>query len=180
MHVRVIWNALPANLPWGIDEALGAIPFLWIGHMLRGRLQPRTGVPFGAGRWALALGGTLVVCAGFCVLDTLLDWDYRIGMKSVIYTHWLLDLLVPLSFSYLVYLLSLLLARVPGVRGVLGYVGEACMTVFFVHAGVLNVLCARIGMWGAIVIAVVLGVALHALLRRWHWSRVVFLGEVNK
>lgn len=179
-HIQVIWRALPANLPWGIDEALGAIPFLWIGHMLRGRLQPRTGVPFGVGRWALALGGTLVVCAGFCASDTLLGWDYRLNMKSVIYTHWLLDLLVPLSFSYLAYLLSLLLARVPGVRSVLGYVGVACMTVFYIHACVLHVLRPLVGVWGAIVLAVVLGVALHALWSRWHWSRVVFLGEVSK
>lgn len=178
--MQPLWRALPIPPPWGLDEAIGAIPYLYIGHRLRGHLLPRTDAPRSWRGWALAWGIALLVCAGFCILNATLAWDYKLNMKSMLYTNALLDLIVPLAFTYLTYLISLSLARIPGLKAVLAYVGVACMTVFYVHAAALYIIRPLGGGVWAIVLSVLIGVGLHALWGTNRWTRTLFLGEWRK
>ena len=168
LHIGVL-KLLPIPLPWGIDNALGAIVFLAVGHWAK-KMVCR--------QWHVWL---LLVPVAFVVLNYYGGLGYKINMKSMIYDHFLLDLIVPLSFTYLLYRISCVLTRVHCVSSAIAYMGRASITIYFTHAAILWV--TRDVPYGAsaqIAIALVVGLTLHALFSRYRLTRILFLGNLKK
>ena len=167
IHIEPLWDARPIPLPWSIDNAFGAMVFIYIGYRMRGYSLRRRDL------W-IAL-----VPVAFVIANEYFGWHYHINMKGMTYTNILLDLIVPCSFTFLVYVVSLLLSKVKVIGPMLAHIGICCMTIFYVHAAVLHFVKPYSPV-GAVIFSVFVGVAIDALWRTNPTTRRLFIGEMKK
>ncbi|MDN0047997.1 hypothetical protein QVO10_01120 [Bacteroides gallinaceum] len=166
LHVGIL-KLLPIPLPWGIDNALGAIIFLAVGHGAQKVMRRR---------WHVLL---LLIPIVFVLLNYYWDLGYKINMKGMVYNHFLLDLIIPLSFTYLLYRISCVLARVQYLSLAIAYMGRASLTIYFTHAAVLWVTRDVPYVSAKIIIALIFGITLHALFGQFKLTRILFLGNLK-
>ena len=110
------------------------------------------------------------------IVNYCFDLDYRLDMKSVLFRHPLLDLVVPLSFTYALYVISLLLNRVPWLGNFLAFIGRSSLSIFFVHAAVIEPL-REDHPWLAVIAGVAVGLLVELLWRTNRYTRYLFLGQ---
>lgn len=108
-----------------------------------------------------------------------MELNYNINMKSMIYNHYLLDLIVPVSFTYMLYRLSLILTHVNFVKSVLAYLGKSSMTIYFTHAALLYILekYFSLNIWMTITITIIVGGILHYIFRKFKILKILFTGD---
>ena len=161
-----LFSIIPYPLPLSLDCAFGAFVYYYVGYRLKG-------VNMELNRTSLIL---LILPFVFIGYHIRIGWNYHINMKDVEYNSLLLDLLLPLSFIYLFYIISILLKKVTGVSKLLAYVGRSSMTIFFTHAATLFFFNKQIELWLSTSLAIVVGVCIHILLTKSKYTRLLFLG----
>lgn len=164
VHIQSIVQLRPIPLPWSIDNALGAIMFIYIGDMFK-RYKFRL--------WHISF---CILPIAFWCYCRYVGFDYVLNMKSMRYEHLLLDLFVPLSFTYTFYLLSFVLCHVKYFSHVLTYIGKCSITIFFVHALVLG-FCQKLSLPWAVSLSVGASCFLHYVFERNRYTRVLFIGK---
>jgi fucose 4-O-acetylase-like acetyltransferase len=124
---------LAAVLPWGLDVALAAVPFLWAGYSARTRLEGSVHSPRFAARWGAA---ALVALAAAVLLNERVDMNNRVyGGPALFY-------LGGLGGSLLLLLLAGALSRWEAARAALSYLGRESLMVLVFHFLGMKVLSA--------------------------------------
>lgn len=164
IHLKSLYAPKTFPLPWAIDNSIGAIVFLYLGDLFK-RYQFRP--------WHVIW---VLIPIWFIWANSLFAWDYQINMKAMKYNHCLLDLLVPCSFSFALYLGCLALKRVAFVNSLLAYLGQCCITIFFVHAIFLHYLDGYLPPV-RVLIALAGGVIVHTIFNKNRFTRLLFIGK---
>lgn len=151
VHIAYYLGFNKIILPWGLDCAPAAIVFVYLGDLFKQYVRRP---------WHYAI---LLVPASFFLLFRHFDYAYVINMADKHLAHPLLDLLVPCSCFFSLYLISDLLTRVPLLSSAMAWVGRSSLTIFFVHAAVLHGFAGVATSEALTAVAVVLGVTLHSL-----------------
>lgn len=166
LHTGVI-HLLPVPLPWGIDNALGAVVFLYIGYLAKDIAYKK---------WHLLL---LFVPVMFIFFNKYTDFSYKINMMGMVYDHFVLDLIVPLSFTYLLYRFSCFLKRIPLICTIIAYLGQASITIYFIHAAILWIMRDNYDDSIRMMTALAIGCVLHGLFEYFRITRIIFLGNMK-
>lgn len=169
IHQYDVMKLFPAPMPWSLDEALGAVIFLFIGDYAK-NIKSKTYHSF-----------FLIIPFLFILVNYFTKMNYIINMKSMIYNHYLLDLIVPISFTYMLYKLSLLLTHTVFVKTVLAYLGKSCMTIYFTHAILLFVFGKyfSLNIWITISVTIILGGILHFFFNQNKLLKIIFTGYLK-
>lgn len=164
IHVKVIFP-FPYPLPWGMDQALGALVFMGIGYMLQGRFLKKWHIGFPL--LAIAYTVSCQICPSInCTLN----------MMPMTYNNVVIDMVVPMVFSISLYMLSKMLTYVPLIREMLSSVGACTFTIFFTHAAILAMWPWNLN-WGGVLVAVVVGWLIHNVLVRNRFLKMIFIGK---
>lgn len=125
IHLNVL-KLLPIQLPWSLDEGLGALIFIAIGDSFKKiNIEDR--------RLYLIVFLAII----FILLGKYHVLDFKLNMKDMTYSNYILDILIPVSFTYLFFLISKIISKIPFFRNIFIQTGLCCMTVFYTHAALL-------------------------------------------
>lgn len=100
-------------------------------------------------------------------------------MASMVYDNWVLDLFVPCTFTFALYLLCLQLKKLKIVSTVVSIIGRSSMTIYFTHAAIIFWLRPYIEQSIIVVICIFIGIILQYSFLRFRYTRMLFLG-INK
>ena len=167
IHTDLFRNIIPIPLPWSIDNALAATIFLFIGDLAK-NIQYK--------KWHLLF---LLIPILFIICNEYFHLNYQINMKSMTFDHLFLDLIVPVTFTYLLYILSININRIKGINTTLSYIGKYCMTIYFTHAAILY-LGQQYLQWKtipSILLCIASGMLLHRLFISFKLTRILFIGK---
>ena len=156
---------LPFPLPWGLDQMLGALVFIYIGYIYRGKENSKSLY------FILPL-----IAVSFSILNLVYDYDYTLNMQKMEYNNFILDLIIPCSFAMLFYGLSLIIKNIPIGNKIFEEFGKASMTIFFTHAAIFCFIGNEYPMI-RIATALALGYLIHRLLLVNTYLRLFFIGE---
>lgn len=166
IHIKEIYP-LHFPLPWGIDEAMGAIIFIYIGFIAQNKIP----------KFLYIILPMMAIL--FTVSTLTFDYNYELNMKQMKYEHFVLDLIVPCSFAMLFYELSFIIKKYISVLSrLLCELGLASITIFFTHAAVLCLLGNKYPI-ARITIAITVGYIIHQMLTRNYYSRLLFIGKLS-
>ena len=171
LHTGVI-HLLPVPLPWGIDNALGAVVYLYIGYIANMYIHEIKSLK----RLKLLF---LFVPALFIFVNFDYSINYQINMKSMIYNYLFLDLVVPISFTYLLYNVSCILKHIPVFNAILICLGNASMTIYFTHAAILWIMRDTYSDFIRISTGLIVGIILHRLFSYIRILQILFLGKFS-
>lgn len=167
IHLFDVMKLILVPLPWSLDEALGAIVFLFIGDYAKNIEHKQFHFLI------------LIIPFIFITVNHTMELNYKFNMKSMMYNHYLLDLIVPVSFTYMLYRLSFLLSHVDFIKSVLVYLGKSSMTIYFTHGAILYLLGKyfSLNIWIIIAVTVIIGGILHNILYKFKLLRILFTGD---
>lgn len=168
LHCNIM-KLLPIPLPWGMDTALGAVIFLCIGNVAKEIYSKKW-------HWYL-----LILPFIFIIFNEYASLHYKLNMKSMVYDHFILDLCVPVFFTYFFYKVSIILSHTQGFSYLLSYLGTCSMTIYFTHAAILSLTRKEL-QWNdatGVVSAIVIGVLLHTLFKHFRITRILFIGNLK-
>ena len=164
IHCSTVYPFL-VYLPWSIDQSLGAIVFVYVGFMMKGVTL----------KWWHCIFPFFAI--GFILLHYFHpEIDCHLNMCPMTYRNIVIDIIIPLVFVITFYILSLGLSRIPWISAVLGYVGSASFTIFFIHAAVIAVWPWSMTWW-TVLSAVCGGTLLHLILNKFNITRILFIGK---
>lgn len=120
----------------------------------------------------------------FTTANFLLDRHYELNMASLVYPNMLLDIIVPCSFAFQLYRLSLWLRNLTVLSIAMEYIGKRSITIMFLHTSFLwltETLLPSLPLHAtvllSIVIAVSLGCIAHDIFNKFKYTRILFLGQ---
>lgn len=121
-----LFHLFPIPLPWGIDEGFGALIFIALGDYLkRINLSDRK------------LYFIILIPLAFIIMNHFHILTYKLDMKSMEFNNYILDIIIPVSFTYLFFLISKGIAKIPYIKNLFSYIGLSCMTIYYTHAALL-------------------------------------------
>lgn len=161
IHIASYFHYVPC-LPWGIDTAIGAIVYIFVGDLFKKYNYKRWHIIFTVFPIIIIMGFKLISC------------QYKLNMASMIYNHILLDLLIPMIFGFTLYQMAMLCKKTP-VQSILSVCGRSSLTIFYLHAAVLS--CDSINIYLRILLAVGGGIILQAMFEKDKLLRFLFLGK---
>lgn len=168
IHVVHIPDYIPFYMPLGFDLALGAICYIEAGYLLKKFKEKRVFLLFIIIPFFLA----------FCNANGYIS--YRLNMMSMIYDHLFFDLLVPISFTILIYILCLYIEKCSFVSVVLQNIGHASMSIMFMHIAIIY-LCASFSLpkYLGVVMGILLPVFANYFYNLSSITRLLFLGSYS-
>lgn len=166
VHLMTYWDFHPP-VPWGIDNAMGALVFIYIGDKFK---------VYKTQKWHYSL-----LCAPvlFTFINKLGGVNYRINMASIEYNHLILDLLVPCIFAFAIYLLCMYLKKWKYITYFFSVLGHSSLTIYFTHAALLYVLAPLIGQPIAVACCLIAGALFQHIFTRFNITRTLFLGNMK-
>lgn len=164
VHIKAIFP-FPYPLPWGIDQALGALVFMGLGYMLKGRSLKKWHIVFPL----LAIA----YIVGYQIWPSI---NCTLNMMPMTYNSIVIDMVVPMVFSISLYIFSKMLTYVPLIREALSSIGACTFTIFFTHAAILAV-CPWGLTWGSVLVAVAAGWLIHNVFIRNRNTKMLFVGK---
>lgn len=106
-------------LPWGLECCLFAVPYMSIGYLFKSYQYKKW-------HWLIACIPLLVV------LCSLMDYyQYKLDIASRTVEHPLIDLLIPFSFFWLLWRISIVLSKIAVIRTIFSSLGRSSMVIFF-------------------------------------------------
>lgn len=164
VHCNAVFP-FPIYLPWSIDQSLGALVFIYIGYIMKGATL----------KWWYGIFPLVTF------VFTLLHYFYpvvdcHLNMCPMTFRNIIVDMVVPVAFVVTFYILALGLSRIPRISTAFGYVGSASFTIFFTHAAVIAAWPWNVTWW-TVFSAVCGGTLLHAILNRYNFTRILFIGK---
>lgn len=166
IHIKNIYP-FPYPLPWGIDESLGAIIFLYTGFRFK-TLKNRTFFIYTLSIIALILW--------FFFQNE--NCQYHLNMEKMVYPNWTLDWIIPCSFTAFFYTISKWLKRNHYIKLALSELGSASITIFFTHAAIFSLL-EEFNTLLKIIISIVGGYMLHFLISKNKYTQFLFIGKID-
>lgn len=164
IHIGKIYP-LTFPLPWGLDQMLGALIFIYIGYIYNGNENTRP--------LRLILPITAIA---FSIFNLIYDCNYTLNMQKMEYNNFILDLIIPCSFAMLFYELSLVIKNIPIGNKIFEEFGKASMTIFFTHAAIFCFIGNEYPVI-RIVTALILGYLIHRFFLLNTYLRLFFIGE---
>lgn len=162
-----IFKLLPFPLPWGMDEAFGAVIFIALGnYMKKIDLYDKKVIP-------IALIPVAIV-----LLTKMYEFKYELNMKSMTYDNLLLDIIIPMSFTLLFLYISKAISHILVLKDFLSKLGESCMTIYFTHVAFI-LLYKSLGMTNLYVMTIIIvisGLMLHQIFKINRYTSFLFLG----
>lgn len=151
-------------VPWGIDNAMGALVFIYIGDQFK-MYKPK--------KLHYFLVGLPVL---FAFVNKWGGVNYQINMASMVYDNLILDLLVPCMFTFALYILCIQLKKWKIVATVVSILGRSSMTIYFTHAAIIFWLRPYVEQSMIVVLCIFIGMTLHYSFLRFRYTRMLFLG----
>lgn len=166
MHLISYVAPLPIPLPWSIENVFGGLFYLNIGYSLK--------------KYSFEKKHYMLLFIPVFVL-LLKEYDiytYKVNMQRCYYHNWIFDMLVPLGFTFLLYLFSKLIKKSLIITKVFSYVGLSCLIIYFTHLAIIFVLRPyNLNMPTMVVICVSIGCLLNYLFDKFNiW---LFTGKVS-
>ena len=167
IHIVHVPDYLPVYLPLGSDLALGALCYIEIGALMKKY----------ANRYCCLLG---LIPFGFAMCNGQGCISFRLNMMSMIYNNICLDLLIPLSFTILLYGLCLYIEKCTIISVVFQYIGTASMSIMFMHIAIIylsvsfglpKLLCVMLG--------ILIPIVANYLYNLKPLTRLLFLGSYS-
>lgn len=158
-------------VPWDLDVSLATMIYMAVGYYGRRFISDCRLLP-----WAALLSLLFLLGYGLGV------FDYRLDMKYLVYTNPILDLIIPVSFSLVIFGLSHYLSRTRAKKP-LAILGVWSMPIMYQHLIINRVLEDYFSYGYAVFICVglILPVLITGLLlERFAFTRRVFLGREKK
>lgn len=161
IHIASHYHYVPC-LPWGIDTAIGAIVYIFVGDLFK---------KYNYKRWHIIFTVLpIIIIFGFKFISI----QYKLNMASMIYNHILLDLCIPIVFGFALYQMAMLCRNTP-IQSILSVCGKSSLTIFYLHAAILS--CESINIYFRIFLAVGGGIVLQAMFEQNRLLRFLFLGK---
>lgn len=165
VHLNIFNNYITVPLPWSIDNALAALGYIYIGDKLK---------DYSFKLWHLSL---LVLAPIFIYANNVYQWNYHLSMKSMTLDFPILDIIVPLFFAIWLYSISLFIKKFKVLTQILSYLSIASITIFFVHASIINITENHFSPWIRVICAVGASVLIHYTFSKFGLTRRLFLGK---
>lgn len=152
-------------IPWDADVALIAVGYYAIGFFARQRSSILHGN---------MIAISLIFFMTILTLDLFEVIDYLLDMKYVVYNNILLDLLVPLSMTLILFRVSRLLKGIT----LLNIMGNNTMIIMYLHLPIMVLASSYIqSVILRIVLAIVLPLIIATMLKKSNILSIVFLGK---
>lgn len=158
---------------WDINTTLYALPLFYIGYKSRQFKWDKKETKI-----LSIVASTIVLVA--IILSLVGVLPYQLDIKHSMYTHFLLDLLIPTSFTLLIILISKLL--VSNVIGkILAYLGQETLVIMYLHIPISYILLQHFEFGNIFVIRVVLSIVIPVIIsklfiKNFRVMRLFFLG----
>jgi fucose 4-O-acetylase-like acetyltransferase len=152
---------LASPSPWNAAIAPAAMLFLYCGHLLK---QAGDAVPWQAD----------VVIAALALASPLIAAP--LDLKYALFGTPILSLVAAVLLSYAFIRAAQWLARVPVLVDVLVWLGQASLTVMFLHMTIIFHFHGKLGPLAAFLLACALPLLVYPLIRRWYLTRRLLLG----
>lgn len=167
IHTNLL-RSLPRPLPWGIDEAFGAVIFIALGdsckkiNLYKPYFFPIIILPF-----------------LFIYLSRFHYFNFELNMQKMIYNNLALDLIIPISFTILLLYISKIVSKVPYINNCMRLIGNSCITIYFTHTAFI-LLYKSLGMqnlYMITLITVLSSTILHHLFKSNRYTSFLFIGK---
>lgn len=160
---------------WNADVTLYAVALYYIGVLF----QKRKAVMFSTKAGVL----TAVFSVVFILLQATHMMDYTLDMKHKAYTHPVLDLIIPVSLSLLVFFVAGYLERLR-FGAVFKLIGRYTLPIMYLHVPIAY-FCMQYFQWMNIYVVIILSIALPVLaakciFERFPVTKGLFLGKSSQ
>lgn len=163
-----IFHLLPIPLPWGVDEGFGALIFIALGDYIKKfNLSDKR------------LYCIILLPIVFILMEHGHILTYKLDMKSMWFNNYLLDIIIPVSFTYLFFLISKGIAKIPYIKNLFLQLGLCCMTIYYTHAAFLWSY-RELGIRNHLILTILIaltGICLHYIFRSNKKLSYLFLGK---
>lgn len=154
---------------WSADTVLIALFYFALGYYGKSIIN-RINTLYGI--IAMFIGVILIYC------DYVGMIQYKLDVKSNVYNHLILDVLIPVVFTVMIVSISKLIQNT-FVGMILNSVGKMSMTIMYLHLTVMIIMrnYFNVSEWITILIAIVIPVVSHLIFERISLFNVLFLGK---
>lgn len=126
---KLLSNNWFALVPWALDDACYVTIFLLVGKLLYPWLNR-----INSGKSFSAIG----ICILLLILDSSGLFHYEYNLKSHLWFVGI-DIIIPIIFTTAIFALSKWLNKIPYVNKIFAFIGQASLTIFFMHTLFLHV-----------------------------------------
>lgn len=163
-----LFRLLPRPLPWGIDEAFGAVIFIALGDSCK--------------KINLYKRYFLLICILpflFIYLSQVYNFHFEINMQKMIYNNLVLDLIIPISFTLLLLYISKIISKTTYMNNCMKLIGNSCITIYFTHTAFITIYKSLDiqNLYIITLLTILSGVILHKLLKKYKYTSILFLGR---
>lgn len=162
LHALCFWGVKIVS-PWGLDCALGAVCYLYVGDSFKQYKYKKWHVVF------------IIIPVLIHIFLIYCGYTYKINMGSIVYDHWILDLVIPIVCFFALYQLSILIARLHVLGFLFSIIGRCTLTIYFVHAAILHGCENLLPIQLNILLAIIFGTVLHLLFEQFKVTKFLFL-----
>ena len=158
---------------WDINTTLYVLPLFYIGYILRQ-------FKYNGKKTKILFTATFAIAVGTIILSFGGILSYQLDIKHSMYTHLLLDLLIPVSFTLVVIFISkLFISNVIG--KILACLGRESLVIMYLHIPISYILIQHFELGSSFVIRVVLSIIIPVILsklliKKFSVTRFFFLG----
>lgn len=123
--------AIPA--PWGIDIAFLTITYFAIGYYFKKNISL-----INNNKYALTKG-TIISFIVIVIFESLFDLNYSLDLKYVKYEYLFLDFYIPITFSFLIIVISIWFSKVD-ILTIFSLIGKNSMVIMYLHLPIKMIL----------------------------------------
>ncbi|MGP4078994.1 acyltransferase family protein [Pseudalkalibacillus sp. R45] len=161
---------------WNVDVVLYAIVFYALGHIYKRFKQT-------INTYSLHLTFfSLIVIGGALLAHLNNSMYYRLDMKSQLYNHFGLDLILPLSCIIILITISKFLSQYKVSFIILNTLGTASLTIMYLHLVFLIILPKYTGLplWSVIISSIIFPAIFHTLAQNITLLKIFCLGQLHR
>lgn len=129
------------RFPWNADVVLIALLYVYIGYKCKNIICN------GKMNRHMAIGLVSIVIIAVVVQAFISGkLSFILDMRYSIYKNWILTLIIPFCFFSIIFLISKVLEKIPGINKILYYIGDASLIIMYLHLTIKD--CLIIPIWG--------------------------------
>ncbi|MCV9884479.1 acyltransferase family protein [Metabacillus halosaccharovorans] len=165
-------NFMAIETPWSIGVVPYALTFYYIGYKSKNFLYKDN-------EFFLLLLGVVPVTI-FLYLDIFWVLPYKLNMKSQIFSTFGLDIIIPLSFIVLTIAISKYLAKVRKLQKVFSYLGNASLTIMYMHSFLLILfpIYFETPLFINIILSILIPLLFDTVINKFKLTNLLFNGKV--
>lgn len=154
---------------WSTDTVLIALFYFGLGYYGKSIINRINSI---YGIVAMFIGVILIYCDRTGVIQ------YKLDMKSNVYNHLILDVLIPVVFTVVVISISKIIQSTY-IGLLLNSIGKMSMTIMYLHLSAVIIMRSyfNVSEWMTIIVAITIPIAAHLIFERISLFNVLFLGK---